>query len=788
MIRTNEKGFILETENTSYIIGIRSGLLLENLYYGRRISENNDFLACMEKFGNEYGNSILNYQNETNSFVTCDNLSMEYSFAGTGDYRELPLETIMPDFTSSQRFYYKDYQIYDGIFSETKNTKMPHAHGDESVQTLELVLEDKMFSLELKLVYTVFPKEDVITRRTVLINNGMQKIAIEKIMSMQLDLPETNYKLVTFDGLWTRERHKNTKELVSGAYINESTTGASSNRHNPFICLEKEGCTNDLGECFGFNLIYSGNHYESVEVSPYEKIRILMGIQPKQFSWELNQKEVFYTPEAVLCFSHEGSNDLSQKLSKFTRKHIINSRWEESERPILVNNWEATYFDFNKSKILAIAKEAKELGIEMFVLDDGWFGDRNDDKKGLGDWFVNEKKMGGSLQDLAEKINKMGLDFGLWMEPEMVNENSELYQTYPEWAVKIPERETYLGRNQLVLDYTNPQVCNYIVETICKILASANISYVKWDMNRHITDAYSPTLGNRQKEFHHRYILGVYDVMGRIVSEFPEILFESCASGGNRFDLGMLYYMPQTWTSDDTDVNERVAIQEGTSYGYPISSMGAHVSAAPNHQTLRKSSIETRFSIACFGLLGYELDLTKLTGQEKKIVKNQVEFYKKYRKTLQFGDFYREKIHNGNTIWASVAPDKNQAIALLYQSLAKPNSSSDILRVPGLNPLARYHIKVRKIAVSIKEFGSLVNMVSPVHITEDGLMQSLVNKVYMMEGEDEEYTVSGDLLMYAGIKLKQRFIGTGYNSETRLMGDFSSRLYVIEKANDENRE
>jgi alpha-galactosidase len=600
-------------------------------------------------------------------------------------------------------------------------------------------------------------------------------------MSLQLDLPETNYSLSTFDGLWIKERHKNQKKLVSGAYINESTTGASSNRHNPFLCLEKEGCTSDLGECIGVNLIYSGNHYESVEVSEYGKLRVLTGIQPKQFSWKLEKGGIFYAPEAVLNYSFEGTNAMSQKLSAFTRSHIVHKHWRNAERPILVNNWEATYFDFNRAKILAIAKEAKELGMELFVLDDGWFGERSDDKKGLGDWYVNEKKMGGSLQALVEKINKMGLDFGLWMEPEMVNEDSNLYREHPDWAVQIPNRTAYLGRNQLVLDYANPEVCDHIVKVISDILESANISYVKWDMNRHISDAYSKTLGDRQREFHHRYVLGLYDVMGRIVEKFPEILFESCSSGGNRFDLGMLYYMPQTWTSDDTDANERVLIQEGTSYGYPISAMGAHVSAAPNHQTLRHSSIETRFQVACFGDLGYELDLTKLTGQEKKIVKNQIAFYKKYRKTLQFGDFYREKVSNGNTIWASVSPDQEEAVVLLYQAISKPNTSSDILRVPGLDPYAKYHIKARKIAISIKEFGSLVNMVSPLHITEDGMMQSLVNKVYMMEGEEEEYTARGDLLMYGGIKLKQRFIGTGYNANTRLMGDFSSRLYVLHK-------
>ena len=798
MITIKENIFSLTTNHTSYLLAVRGNKYIENLYYGKKIHENFSVKALSEKFGSEYGNTIRVFPEGEERNVTLDNLCLEYSFVGNGDYRALPMTLRFEDGTYSQRFIYKDCKTYIGLYEDTALTNMPYAHHDneyaceekgrevavgidEGIETLDITLEDKQYGVILHLIYTVFEKTDVITRRCVLKNISLDTISIQKCMSMQFDLPEKNYSLSTFDGLWARERMQNKRKLQAGMYVNESTTGASSNRHNPFILLEQDGCTNDYGNCYGFNLLYSGNHYEAVEVSEYEKLRVLSGINPFQFEWRLGPDETFYTPEAVMSFSHKGNNTLSQNLSRFVRNHIINKEWAYTDRPVLINNWEATYFDFDKKKLIAIAKEAKNLGIELFVLDDGWFGDRSDDTKGLGDWIVNEKKLGGTLKSLVDRIHKEGLLFGLWMEPEMINENSNLYRAHPDWAVKIPGRESFSGRNQLVLDYANAEVRNYIVEVIGNVLDSAAIEYIKWDMNRHISDAYSNTLGNAQGEFSHRYILGLYEVMKRVTEKYPKVLFESCSSGGNRFDLGMLFYMPQIWTSDDTDANERIAIQEGTSYGYPLSSMGAHVSAAPNHQTLRKTSIETRFDVACFGDLGYELDLTALNSTEKKMVTRQVEFYKRYRSVFQRGDFYRGKMHNGNVIWTVVDENKEMALAMIYEKLAKPNSASDILKVPGLQKDAMYKVTPRKVSVSIKQFGSLINQVSPVHITDDGLLQSFVNKVYTLDGEKEEYTVSGDLLSYAGIKLNQRFMGTGYNESTRVMGDFSSRLYTIEK-------
>jgi len=598
-------------------------------------------------------------------------------------------------------------------------------------------------------------------------------------MSMMMDFPEKFNNLHTFDGLWVRERHENKKKLISGLYVNDSTTGSSSNRHNPFIMLSKDTCTQEKGECIGMNLIYSGNHYEAIEVSEYGKVRIMTGINPYQFAWTLEKNEAFYTPEAVISYSADGQNGLSHNMHQFIQNHIVSLFWAYKERPILINNWEATYFDFNESKILNIAKQAKKLGIEMVVLDDGWFGKRADDTSSLGDWTANEKKLGGSLRKLAEKMNQLDLKFGLWFEPEMISENSKLYEKHPDWAVKLPNRETFIGRNQLVLDLTRQEVRDYIVYAVNDVLANAPIEYVKWDMNRHLSEAYSASLGQRQGEFYHRYIKGLYEVMRRVTSEFPKILFESCSAGGNRFDLGMLYYMPQIWTSDNTDANERTHIQQGTSFGYPLSTMAAHISAVPNHQTLRTISIETRFNIACFGVLGYEIDITKLTKAEKKAITEQIKFYKEHRMLFLTGTFSRIESNDNHVSWQVVSQDKKEAIVLVYQRLAIPNPSGDILIAKGLLEDELYEVSARKQYISIKQFGNLVNQVSPVPITNDGLLQTVVNKVYMLESENEQYQVYGDLLMNAGIKLTQQFSGTGYNDQTRVMGDYASRLYVL---------
>lgn len=781
MVIYEDNVFHLQTHNISYVIGLRAGRYLEQLYYGKKIRRPASYEALFEKVGTGYGNTNVT---PVDLALTLDNLCLEYSFAGTGDYRNLPLTLQMPDHGFSGNFLYTAHKIYKGIYEETERTNLPHAREQdynkdrnqdknqdknqnknkemplqEDITTLDITLLDCVYPVELHLIYTVFPDSDVITRRTKLMNLGKEEIKLSKIMSMMLDLPVKDYQLHTFDGLWIRERQHNIKKLVSGIYVNDSTTGTSSNRHNPFVMLTKEGCNQETGECYGFHLIYSGNHYEAVEVSGYGKLRIMAGISPHQFQWSLKEQEVFYTPEAVLAYSNQGQNGLSQRIHHFINNHIIAPEWAYRERPILINNWEATYFDFNDCKLIEIAREAGQLGMEMLVLDDGWFSNRSDDTSSLGDWTVNEEKLGGSLKSLVERIHETGLQFGLWFEPEMISEKSQLYEQHPDWAVKAPGRETYLGRNQLNLDLTRPDVRAYIIEAVSAVLKSAPIEYVKWDMNRNISDAYSSRLGECQGEFYHRYVLGLYEVMGAIVKAFPHILFEGCSAGGNRFDLGILYYMPQIWTSDDTDANERIRIQEGTSFGYPLSAMTAHVSAVPNHQTLRTTSIETRFQVACFGVLGYEIDITKLSEREKQAIAQQISFYKEHRRLFQFGTFYRLDADDNHVLWQVVSEDKQESIILLYQRLAVPNPPSDILKVAGLLEEEGYTVKVRK---------------------QDQLAGLEISGAHSLPEEElEEYLTYGDLLMNAGIKLPQQFSGIGLSPSMRRMGDFSSQLYEI---------
>jgi alpha-galactosidase len=750
MITFKDDVFKIDTESSSYVFGLNHGML-ESMYYGKKIKDGSDYYALREKSSGGYPNTVL-IENDDKTFVM-DNLCLEYSFPGKGDFRNTAVEIRMPDSSFVCDFRYSSHKIYDGGY---KIPGLPFAiKGD---QTLEVNLID-LSGLELILYYTVFSKTDVIAR-SVCIKNGADKdIYIRKIMSMQLDLSD-RFKLLTFNGLWARERHKDEKNLSYGEVVCSSVTGASSNRQSPFMVLADRECTQSSGCCIGYNLIYSSNHYESVQVSGYDKTRFMGGINPAFFEWRVGPNDTFFTPQAVISFSSCGLNGLSQNMHGFVRENIIRGEWAKKERPVLINNWEATYFNFDEKKLLEIAKVSKDLGIELLVLDDGWFGLRNDDTTSLGDWYENRKKLPGGLSSLAEKINEMGMMFGLWFEPEMVSPISDLYAIHPEWAVKVPSRKPSLGRNQLVLDLTRKDVRDYIVNAVSNILNSANIQYVKWDMNRHITDAFSQELGARQGEFYHRYILGLYDILERVCGAFPHVLFESCASGGDRFDLGMLCYMPQIWCSDNTDYYERVLIQEGTSYGFPLCTMGAHVSAVPNHQTMRTTPLESRFNVACFGLLGYELDPTKLSDNEKLAVKEQIKFYKKYRKLFQFGDFFRIKdgFESEHAVWEVVSADKKQSISGFFQKLFVPNPPSDKLFFKGLDEELFYKISCRE---QYLEF-------VPGRLSDDEGFLS--NK--------EEYGGYGDLLMNGGIKLNQQYPSIRYNQGSRLMGDFGSRLYI----------
>ncbi|MGL5723478.1 alpha-galactosidase, partial [Cetobacterium sp.] len=481
-------------------------------------------------------------------------------------------------------------------------------------------------------------------------------------------------------------------------FVIDSKRGTSSVNSNPFIALKRKETTEFSGEVYGFNLVYSGNHIEMVEKNQYDKLRVSIGMNPFNFNWTLLKGDEFQSPEVVMSYSNTGMNGLSLNYHRLYRERLARGVWRDKVRPILLNNWEATYFDFNEEKILDIAKKAKELGVELFVLDDGWFGARNHDKAGLGDWWSNLEKIPSGVEGLSKKVEEMGIKFGLWFEPEMVNKDSELYRNHPNWILRAPNRKDTPSRNQHTLDLGREDVREYLYEKLSKILRESKISYVKWDMNRPMTEVWSEVVDStKQGEVFHRYILGLYELLEKLTTEFPEILFESCASGGNRFDPGMLYYMPQTWTSDDTDAVERIKIQYGTSLCYPVVSMGAHVSAVPNHQTNRITPIKTRGNVAVFGAFGYELDLNKITDEEKEIVKKQIEFFKENRELIQFGDFYRlvspfEKKLN-DAAWMVVSKDKKEAIVAKYKILSVPNAGYESLLLSGLDEDYLYSVE-----------------------------------------------------------------------------------------------
>ena len=779
MIAYSDNIFTLETEHTSYLFRVTSFGHLEHIYYGSRIPQN-EIEPLLTKRIIMHGSSVL-YSTKDDTYCL-DNIPLEWSGVGCGDYRQTPIEVRLADGTFRTDFLYESHEIVTGcVPMET----LPNAYDEENTsQTLCVTLKDAAAGLRLLLYYTVFPAVDVITRRAVLINSGAGAVSVRRIMSLQLDLENEGFSLVTFDGAWAKETHRHDRKLQYGQYVNSSVTGASSNRHNPGFLLYADGATQSHGNVYGFNLVYSGNHIGIAELSPFDLVRVQLGIHPQSFEWTLASGERFETPEAVMTFSHDGFNGMSAHFHDFVNAHIVRGDWKGKERPVLINNWEACFFRFTRSKLLRLARQARRLGVELFVLDDGWFGKRNDDHAGLGDYSVNTKKLPRGMKSFADEIRALGMLFGLWFEPEMVNPDSDLYCAHPEYAVSTPGREPLLGRNQLVLDLCNPAVRDYIVQNVCAILDDAKIDYVKWDMNRHISDAYSPVLAN-QGEFYHRYIMGLYDVLSRIFRPRPQILLESCSSGGNRFDLGMLCFSPQVWSSDDTDAVERLKIQEGLSYLYPLSAMGAHVSASPNQQTLRQTSIGTRFNVASFGCLGYELDLNHLTMLERKEVREQIAYYLAHRRTLQYGRFFRHDTPKTNKVyWQTVSKDQRHSVAGSFQTISQAAEGNDVLPLAGLNPSEQYRMQTKPQRIFIRRFGGLVNHLLPVTINPNGALFRWADRLYAMQDCVETYAASGKTLMQ-GVHLNNQFVATGYNAKVRMLGDFGSNLYEIEAMDEE---
>ena len=721
-----ERIFKLDTKASSYLIGIvdEEGFL-GHIYYGKKMQDH-DVAYLMRTQEAPFVPST----NARDRLSFLDSFPMEYPTHGLGDFREDAISVKTVGGHVALQLAYESHEIYGG---KKALKDLPATFGkEEECTTLDILCEDRVLGLKVVLSYTAFEDVDAITRSVRVINEGKDPIYLTKVMSTCLDMDNQNFDLITLHGSWARERHINRRPLSLGFQGVSSLRGESSHQEHPFMALVSHNADQDMGEVYGFSFVYSGNFLAETSMSQFDTVRAMVGINPEDFCWKLAQGEEFQAPEVVMVHSCEGIGMMSRNFHDLFRNHLIRGEYKDKKRPILINNWEATYFDFNTEKLIAIAKQASELGIEMLVMDDGWFGHRNDDNSSLGDWFVNEAKLPGGLKYLVDEVNKLGMKFGIWFEPEMISPDSELYKEHPDWAIAIPGRTAGLCRNQYVLDLSRQEIVDYVYGRLSEILHSANIEYVKWDMNRQLADMGSIGLpADRQGELFHRYVLGVYQLQERLITEFPHLLLENCSGGGARFDPGMLYYSPQIWCSDDTDAIERLEIQEGTALVYPLSTMGAHVSDCPNHTVGRVTPFETRGYVALAGTFGYELDVTKIPEEDRKMIPDQVAMYHKYNDLVRSGDYYRIASYSENhkyDCYMVVSKDQSEALVTFIQVMMRPNYHSRNIRLKGLDP----------------------------------------QKQYRIEGEDRLY--SGEALMYAGIQVQNPW------------GDFRGKLIHIVEA------
>ncbi len=684
--------FHLYNNEISYIFKVLENNQLGQLYYGKKIADRNNFDHLLEMRPRAMAVCAF----ESSRLFSLEHIKQEYPVYGTGDMRMPAIDILQENGSRILDLQYKNHTVYQGK-KELPSLPATYVEGDEEATTLEVTLVDKVINVEVKLSYTIFENMPVIARNTSISNLGEQQLILDRAMSLSLDLPDKDYEMIELTGAWSRERSIKKRILEHGIQSIGSLRGCSSSAFNPFLALARRNCDEYSGEVLGFSFVYSGNFLAQVEVDTYDVSRVMMGIHPHCFNWPLAKGESFQTPEAIMVYSDQGLNKMSQTYHKLYQTRLARGKYRDLPRPILINNWEGTYFDFDEDKIVTMAKTAKSLGIELFVLDDGWFGKRNDDFAGLGDWYPNLDKLPTGISGLSKKITDLGISFGLWFEPEMVNKDSDLYRSHPEWTLETPERHSSHGRNQYVLDFSNPEVVTYIFNAMDKVISESKITYIKWDMNRCMSEVYSSSHGSKEQgKVMHEYILGVYDLYERLIEKFPDILFESCASGGARFDPGMIYYAPQAWTSDDTDAMERLKIQYGTSMVYPVSSMGSHVSAIPNHQVRRNTPIQTRANVAYFGTFGYELNVNELGEQERAVVMEQVEFMKEYRDLIQFGKFYRLKspFEGNETVWMVVSKDQKDAIVGYYRVLQQVNARYGRVKLQGLNPDFEYEVSL----------------------------------------------------------------------------------------------
>ena len=728
-----DKAFKLRANNTDYMMKVCEEGYLAHVYYGNKVpDEDLTYLLRLDE------SPFTPATNDRDRASFMDTLPFEYPCFGLGDYRESAFKIMDSNGMSTCDLRYVSHKMYEGK-PKLEGLPATFATEESGCSTLEITMYDKSADIEAVLIYTAFDKLDVITRSVVITNKGEKPFKITRALSACVDFDTDKMDMITLNGSWARERAVERCRLHHAKQLVDSCKGESSHQNNPFVALCDNNADEDKGEVFGFNFVYSGNFYAQAEVTQHKKTRFLMGINPLDFEWLLEKGESFTCPEVVMVHSDEGIGKMSRTFHDLYRNNLIRGEYKDKRRPILINNWEATYFNFDTDKLIDIAKEASKLGIEMLVMDDGWFGHRDADNSSLGDWFVYEKKLKGGLKYLVDEVNKLGMKFGIWFEPEMISPDSELYKAHPDWAIQIQGRPLTLCREQYVLDYSRKEVRDYVYDMMKKILDSANIEYIKWDMNRQLTEVGSTTLpAERQRELWHRYVLGVYDLMDRLTTDYPHILLENCSGGGARFDPGMLYYSPQIWCSDDTDAIERLKIQHGTSMCYPCSAMGAHVSDCPNHTVGRNTPFKTRGHVAMVGTFGYELDVTRIPQEDRDAIPAQIEEFNKFNKLVRTGDHYRiGNMFEDNTwdAWEFVAKDKSEALFEFVQVLARPNERSRRIKLKGLEADAYYY-----------------------------------------EENDPENKISGAALMNAGINIAKIWNGDG------LYGDFCSKILHFIKA------
>ena len=728
-----DRSFRLDANNTSYMMKYTEEGYLCHVYFGAKVPD--DDLGYLLRFDES---PLTPLENNRDRATFLDTTPFEYSCFGIGDYREAAFKILDDKGMTAADLRYKSHKIYKG---KPALEGMPATFATDSsgCDTLEITLEDKPLGLEVVLVYTAFDKLDVITRSVRVNNVGSRSVQLTRVLSTCIDFDTDKFDMITLNGSWARERAVERCRLHHGKQLIDSIKGESSHQNNPFVALCDNNADEDRGEVFGFNFVYSGNFFAQAEVTQHKKTRFVMGINPLDFTWLLEAGESFTAPEVVMVHSDEGLGKMSRTFHDLYRENLIRGEYKDKRRPILINNWEATYFNFDTEKLISIAREASKLGIEMLVMDDGWFGHRDSDNSSLGDWFVYEKKLQGGLKYLVDEVNKLGMKFGIWFEPEMISPDSELYKAHPDWAIQIEGRPLTMSREQYVLDYSNKEVRDYIYGLMRKILDSANIEYIKWDMNRQFTEIGSNFLpANRQRELWHRYVLGVYDVMNRLTTDYPHLLLENCSGGGARFDPGMLYYSPQIWCSDDTDAIERLKIQHGTSMCYPCSAMGAHVSDCPNHTVGRNTPFKTRGHVAMVGTFGYELDVTRIPQEDRDAIPAQIEEFNKFNTLVRTGDHYRiGNMFEDNTwdAWMFVSKDKTDVLFEFVQVLARPNERSRRIKLKGLDPDAYYY-----------------------------------------EESEPDKKISGAALMNAGINIAKIWGADG------ISGDFSSKILHFIKA------